>query len=137
MEKAIQLSNEMGFFIETNYIIGAPIETAETIQNTINFARRSHVDSTIFYLFTYTYKSQIWQEAVDAGKFPSDTYRAWPDVTKNRGNFTREQLMEYIKQANKQFYFNPSYWFRELRWALFYQKPQYIRLGLRLLRSVK
>jgi len=137
MKQAIHLSNEMGFFIETNYIIGAPIETRETIQNTIDFARKSHVDSTIFYLFTYTYKSPIWKEAVEQGKFSEDTYRAWPDKRNNLGNFTREELMDFITKANKRFYINPAFWFRENQWALFYQKPEYIKLGWRVLKSVR
>ena len=135
MREALRLSKEMGFFIFTNYIIGAPVETKETIENTINFARSSSADATIFYLFTYTYKSEIWQEAVDEGKIKPDTYRAWPDVNIDRGNFTQEELMNYIKLANRRFYLNPSYWIREIKWAFTHGKPQYVKLGFRLLKS--
>ena len=133
MKKALQLSKEMGFFIATNYIIGAPIETKETIQKTINFARSSCADSAIFYLFTYTYKSKIWQEAVDQGKIKPDEFRSYPDINKGLGNFTREELMEYIIIAYKRFYINPSYWFREIKWAITHGKLQFIKLGLRML----
>ncbi len=135
MREALSLSKEMGFFIFTNYIIGAPVETRETIENTINFARSSIADATIFYLFTYTYKSEIWQEAVDEGKIKPDTYRAWPDVNIGCGNFTQEELMNYIKLANRRFYMNPSYWIREIKWAFTHGKPQYVKLGFRLLKS--
>jgi len=133
VRKTINLSKEMGFFISSTFIIGSPVETKQTIFDTINFAKSLTIDAAIFYLYTYTYKSQIWEEAVKDDLIKSDEYRVLPDSKRGLGNFTTDELMDLVVEANKCFYLNPKRWFREIKWAIMYRKLWYLKLGIRLL----
>jgi anaerobic magnesium-protoporphyrin IX monomethyl ester cyclase len=135
--EAIKLCKKMGIFTEVNFIIGAPIETKESIQDTINFAKSLPADLAIFYLFTYTYKSEFWEEAVKKGLIKKDESRAVPDKNRGLGSLSTEEIMNYINDAYKSFYFNPSYLMRELIWLIRQNKYKYFKLGLRLLKSSK
>lgn len=137
VRKTIKLSKEMGFFTQANFIIGAPIDTNESIEDTINFAKSLPADIAIFYLFTYTFGSQLWKDAVEKGLIKKDEYRVVPDKHRGLGNFSYNELMDYINLAYKSFYFNPDYLPRELKWIIRHNKYKYIKLGLKLLKTTK
>ena len=124
IREAIKLSKEMGFFTEVNFIIGAPIETKESINDTIKFAKSLPADLAIFYLFTYTYKSKLWEDAVEKGLLKKDECRAVPDKTRGLGNFTTEEVMNYINIANRSYYLNLNYITRELVWLIKHNKDK-------------
>jgi radical SAM superfamily enzyme YgiQ (UPF0313 family) len=135
--KAIQLSKKMGFFVQANFMIGAPIETRESIEETINFAKSIPADIAIFYLFTYTYKSELWNDAVKKGLIKKDEYRVAPDNNRGIGNFSNDELLNYINIAYKDYYLNPKYVLRELKWITKNSKYKYLKLGIRLLKTAK
>jgi len=125
--KAIQLSKEMGFFIQANFMIGAPIETRESIEETINFAKSIPADIAIFYLFTYTYKSELWNDALKNGLINKDEYRVAPDKNRGIGNFSYDELLNFINLAYRSFYLNPKYILGELKWITKNSKYKYIK----------
>lgn len=133
IRESVNLAKEMGFFVSSTFIIGAPIETEQHILNTIEFAKSLPINVAIFYLFTYTYKSGIWQEAVDRGKIRPDEYRVHPDINRGLGNFTTEELMKFTLKANYSFYLNPRRWLREITWSIANKKIWYLNLGFRIL----
>lgn len=109
IRKAVNLSREMNFITTGNFILGAPIETKQHIENTINFACSLPIDTANFAPLEYILGSQLWNEAVENGKISSDTYIELADSRKGLGNFTREELAEYAHESLKKFYLRPTY----------------------------
>ena len=110
IRKAINLSSEMDFFTVGTFILGAPIETKEHIEKTIKFACSLPLDVALFTILTYKYGSDIWVEAVKNGKInATDGYTIVADSRRGLGNFTRDELDEFYREAMKRFYFRPRY----------------------------
>jgi anaerobic magnesium-protoporphyrin IX monomethyl ester cyclase len=111
---AVKLAKDMGIITTGTFIIGSPIETREHINQTIKFASHLPLDSAIFFMYNYTYKSKIWQDAVNEGKIRSDEFRVFPDKRRGLGNFTPEELFFLTKTANIHFFVNPERWLKTL-----------------------
>jgi radical SAM superfamily enzyme YgiQ (UPF0313 family) len=109
IQNAVNLAREMGFFISANFIIGAPIEKKQHIDNTINYACSLPLDIASFGPLRYVMGSQLWNEAVKNDKISNNTYAVTADSNIGLGNFTIEELMKYTNQAYKKFYFRLSY----------------------------
>ena len=110
IRKAMNLSKKMKFRTVANFIIGAPIETKEHIENTIDFACSLPIDLVIFSPLAYTQGSDLWMEAVKNGKITEDDgYMVIADSKRGLGNFTTEELQNYCKDAFKKFYLRPDY----------------------------
>ena len=114
IRKAISLAKQMDFFIATSFIIGAPIETKEHIENTIKFACSLPIDSANFAPLIYRTGSQLWYEAVKNKKLSENQYEILADSSHNLGNFTEEELIEYTTIAFKTFNFRLSHMLRQL-----------------------
>ena len=112
---AVNLSREMNFVTTGNFIIGAPLETREQIEKTMKFATSLPLDIVIFYPLVYTYGSDLWNEAVEAGLIINDDHLSlWADSDHGLGKFSRADLEKMCYKAVKNFYHRPSYIARQL-----------------------
>ena len=109
IKQTIKLAREMNFFVYTSFIIGAPIETKEQIENTIKFACSLPIDLANFGVLTYLIGSPLWIEAVKKKKITPNIYAVIAEKEKNLGNFTKDELINYVIYAYKSFYFRPNY----------------------------
>ena len=109
IRNAIKLAREMNFFIIGSFILGAPIETKEHIDNTVKFARSLPIDLANFAPLVYTRGSELWSDAVENEIISDDEDAVLPDTTNNLGNFTKEELVNYTFEAFNSFYFRPNY----------------------------
>ncbi|KYK25320.1 hypothetical protein AYK24_05110 [Thermoplasmatales archaeon SG8-52-4] len=109
IRKAVNLAREMGFVINASFILGAPIETKQHIENTIKFACSLPIDIASFGPLGYITGCQLWKEAVKDGKISKDKFTTLADSRKGLGNFTPEELIAYTNQALKTFYLRPTY----------------------------
>lgn len=113
--KAVNLSHTMGFLTVGNFILGAPIETESHIRRTIRFACSLSLDFVSFTILRYNYHSDLWNEAFQEGKIPSeDCYSILSDSRKGLGNFTQQELETYEKKGLKTFYLRPRYVMQQL-----------------------
>jgi radical SAM superfamily enzyme YgiQ (UPF0313 family) len=109
IRNAVNLAHKMGFYVGASFIFGAPMETKNQIENTIRFACSLPLDLANFLPLIYRMGSQLWIKAVKDKKISSDEYSALADSSHNLGNFTEDELIEYLIKAFKAFYFRPSY----------------------------
>ena len=133
IKDTVNLSSKMGFFTHATFILGAPIETKEHIQNTIKFAKSIPINSANFYPFGYAYGSSIWSEAVKEGEIKPDEGTIIADQNRGLGNFTSDELINFTMKAHKSFYLNPSLWKNEIASVLKKRNFSEINLGLRML----
>jgi len=108
------LAKEMDFFIGASFILGAPIETKDHIENTIRFACSLPLDRVNFVPLIYRMGSSLWIEAVKNKKIKPNQYELLADSSHNLSKFTEEELIEHTTNAFKSFYFRPNYILRQI-----------------------
>ncbi len=129
--KAIKLSNEMGFIIDANFILGAPMETKKQFNTTLKFAKSLPINHATFNHLEYVAGTPLWEKAVKEGKINPEEPLVYSDAHRGLGLYEAEDIRNYIKKANFSFYFNPRYWIREVKFALRSHNTLMLELGLR------
>ena len=137
IQESTSLAREMDFFVSASFILGAPIETKQHIENTIRYACSLPIDIASFAPLRYVRGSKLWVEAVENEKISSDIFFAESDSRKGLGNFTREELIAYTIQAHKTFYFRPIYLFSQIYRSLLRNNYSLLFHGLKFLFILK
>ena len=95
--------------MSASFILGAPIETKKHIENSIKFIRSLPLDTVVIRPFYYEMGSDAWNEAVHEGKLTKDDWFVPADSRKRLGNFTSEEIQNYLRLAYRGFYLRPQY----------------------------
>lgn len=136
VRKAVQLARKMGFFTNATFILGAPIENKEHIENTIKFACSLPLDLAIFGILHYQMGSDLWYEEVKNNKISKDEYMIPIDSRRGLGNFTTEELREYCSEAFRRFYLRPKYLLDQLIRAIARGDIGFLKNGVRFIAFV-
>ena len=139
IRKAVKLSRKMNFITLASFILGAPIETKEHIENTIKFACSLPLDFAGFGPLRYIKGSQLWEEAVRDNKIPKDTKEIFyfSDSDIGLGNFTKKELIDFTLDAFQRFYYRPTYMIGQIYRNLLRNDTRLLYSGLKLLFSMK
>ncbi len=135
IRNAVQLSHDTGFFTMGSFIFGAPFETKEHFSTTLRFAKSIPLDSVSFLPLRYMVGSELWNKAKSEGKIKEDEYLIPADKNRGLGNFTKEELFEHCKRAQRSFYGRPSFFINLLKKSLRNDDLSYIQSYLSLLSS--
>jgi len=133
IRRSVYLARKTGFVTTGYFIVGAPIETKEHIEKTIEFAKSLPIDLAVFSPFAYLKGSPIWYEAVEQGKLKRDEYTAIANVKRGLGNFAEEEMWEWSLKAFKMFYLRPSYILDQIVQSFIRRDFRIIKGGFRLL----
>jgi anaerobic magnesium-protoporphyrin IX monomethyl ester cyclase len=114
IRNAVKLSKKTGFLTIGNFIIGAPPETINHIEDTIRFAKELNLDFAFFYPFMYMKGSALWEDAVKKGIIKENELFVLNNSREGVGNFTIEQFRNKITEAYRRFYFSPRYFLSQL-----------------------
>jgi len=109
LRKVVRLSDELGFFIHANFILGAPFEDRNHFNNTVEFACSLPLDSVTFYPMAYRQGSDLWQDAFTQGKIHSDDYEIYADKGAGFSPFTKTEIFRYCYWATQRFFYRPQY----------------------------
>ncbi len=107
-------ANKQGFTIHGCFMIGAPGETHETAQKTIDFAKSLPLD-TIQITGVATYPgTSLYKWAKENRFIRANDWREWLNAEKeqrtllNYPQFTSQEIDEYIDKGLKEFYLRPK-----------------------------
>jgi anaerobic magnesium-protoporphyrin IX monomethyl ester cyclase len=114
IRNAVKLSKKTGFLTIGNFIVGAPPETMNHIEDTIRFAKELNLDFAFFYPFMYMKGSALWEDAVKKGIIKENELFVLNNSREGVGNFTIEQFRNKITEAYRRFYFSPRYFLSQL-----------------------
>jgi radical SAM superfamily enzyme YgiQ (UPF0313 family) len=137
IKHAINLCRKMNFITIGNFIFGAPIETKQHIENTINFACSLPLDIVGFGPLIYIPGSQLYNEAVESNKISKDEDIVYADSKRGLSNFSKEELITYTIVAFQQFYLRPSYIFSQIYRSITRNDYSLLIYGMRFLFSLK
>lgn len=109
IEQAIKMTNKSGIKVKGLFMLGNFGETEETMKETINFIRKTHLTDFHMTYFTPLPGTKAWELAPEYGTFDPDwkkTNMFHADNFIPRG-ITKKQLEEYYKKAWRTFYIRP------------------------------
>jgi radical SAM superfamily enzyme YgiQ (UPF0313 family) len=110
--RAVSLAHQCGLFTFGFFILGAPMETKEHLQRTIEFAYKLPLDGATFNILDYTYGSELWDIAHSAGLIDASEFNIAADSARGLALFPREELEQICIEAFDGFYQRPSLWWR-------------------------
>lgn len=120
IRKAIKMARKVGFKILSSFMFGLPGETHETIENTIRFAIELDPDMAFFFILTPLPGSEIYNTYKG---ILFDVSSNWEDykyvltdgtIALDSREFTKEELKNYLVEANRRFYGRPRYILRQI-----------------------
>lgn len=122
LEQAEQLSSwckEIGLMFHPNFIIGHPGETTDTINQTINFARKLYSHFPLFTIMTPYPGTELWNIAEKYGTINKENFDDF-SLGSNKPCFvpyglTAELLVKKRNEAYRKCYFNLPMALRHLR----------------------
>lgn len=118
IQESAKLIRGAGLKLKVFFILGNPGETVETIDQTIDFARKLNAHYPVFSLMTPFPGAPLWYNAEQFGQFDRQNFRKLLISTSDPlfipNGFTKELLLEKQKQAFRKVYYNPEMVFRQL-----------------------
>jgi anaerobic magnesium-protoporphyrin IX monomethyl ester cyclase len=144
VKKAVKESREAGLQVVGYFMLGSPGETPDTIEQTIDFAKKLRVDFAQFAVTTPFPGTELYDIYMRGRKespaWESFVYAGTDNPTTpvfESDNLTRADLAAWTRRAYRRFYLRPSYVWQRLRRCT---SPGAIRMNLKglwmLLRSV-
>jgi anaerobic magnesium-protoporphyrin IX monomethyl ester cyclase len=122
VEKAVRATRETGIEVVGYFMIGSPGETQETIQKTIDFAKKLKVDFAQFSVTTPFPGTELYEIYMQNRKEPvswdSFVYAGTDNPTTpvfESDKITREALKKWVARAYRTFYLRPGYFWQRLR----------------------
>ncbi|MBQ3311522.1 radical SAM protein [bacterium] len=121
------------------FILGLPWEDEQTANDTIDFAIELDTDFVSFYIASplpgtrfYNFAIKEMHECIE--KFDSTYY----SPLLNSYSLTKEQIIDFHKQAIKRYYLRPIYILKMLtKIHSLYEVKSYIKTGIRLLKNIR
>lgn len=113
IEKAIAIANDADISCQGFFIFGLPGETPETIEESINFAKKSKLSRAQFLILDVLPGSELWNTL--GGKFaPNWEKNSYKEPEWLPEGLTKEALLKAQSRAFRKFYLRPSVFFRLL-----------------------
>lgn len=116
VRRAIKMTQEAGLKVVTNFMIGNPGDTKETLEKTIKFAVDLDTDYTYFGFTTPFPGTELREQAIKNKWLLKEDLNAvkYEDITMNATSVETSELKEYLNRAYRSFYFRPKYILRRL-----------------------
>lgn len=140
IERTLRLTKKIGISTFGYFLVGSPGETAQTVRDSINFAKRLPLDFCIFNMlmafprtelyekFYLPYRDDFWKRYISLPE-PDGTFagRPWTELTRN-------EVRGLTRQAMIEFYFRPIALYRAIRSVRsWHQLRRYVKAGIDML----
>lgn len=116
VEMAVKWCQEAGIETRGLFMLGNLGDDRQTMEDTINFAKKLDLDSATFHITIPFPMTEYWRIIKEEGElFPNSwkDYTPYKKVTFKHGSLTPELLLEMQRKAYRGFYLRPRYMFRK------------------------
>jgi radical SAM superfamily enzyme YgiQ (UPF0313 family) len=117
-EQAVRWAQEVGLGVRGDFIVGTPVETKESLERTLQFAKRLRLDYAHFNKFVPFAGTELYEQLVaqgyqfDVSDLPTILdHRATPYVPPS---MTADEFHQFLDRANREFYLRPAHIVRRL-----------------------
>ena len=114
IERCVRMARKHDIVTVGTIILGAPIETREHFQRTVDFLNGIPVDLVHFFQLELAAGSDMWKEAVADGIITEDDYLVYVGKEKGYGNMTSDEIFQWVQEAHKKFYIRPGWWLDQI-----------------------
>jgi radical SAM superfamily enzyme YgiQ (UPF0313 family) len=132
VEKAIEIAEKAGISTQGFFVFGLPGETEETMEETINFARKSKLSRAQFLILDVLPGSELWDTL--SGQFEpnwkKDSYKEPEWIPEG---LSKSQIMKAQARAFRYFYLRPIVFFKLAKLI----KPEQIKYLFQRLRDYR
>jgi anaerobic magnesium-protoporphyrin IX monomethyl ester cyclase len=119
--KAVESCQKAGLRTQCTFIVGFPFDTKETMQSTLEAAKKINPTIAMFFPLTPYPGTRVYNDFLDTSQIPSDI-NDWKKFIMTDGNFdisvnkdwNSKQIKKLSKQFYKSFYLRPKHWLRML-----------------------
>ncbi len=117
-KKAVATAQEAGMEVISNFLVGNPGDTKETIEKTIAFAKELGSDYTLFGFIAPFPGTELYEMAKENDWLLKGD--GWENIkydtcTMNATEIPLEELEGYLSKAYRSYYFTPKYLLRRLK----------------------
>lgn len=99
--EAVRNAKEAGMMVITSFIMGAPGESEEDLQRTVDFIRSLRPHAVEINILDYLAGTEIWQELEDAGHLAPGDWEGNLRAYEIPGGMSRELLQRYVDKGYK------------------------------------
>ena len=114
IRKAIELSIEMNIITWGNFIFGAPVETRDRLQDTLEFSLSLPLDMAFYRHLSYQRGSPLWENAVSNDIITENEIFKLLGSCNIESSLTEAEISNFCRNAFKRFYYRPSYLLQEI-----------------------
>ena len=109
VERAIELTREVGFQMAGHFVLGLPGETEETLKKTAELSRKLDLDYAQFYCAAPWPGSRLYDMAVKEGWLNTDDWDKYEQSTMvmDYPEVSGQKVMEHRDRMVRNFYFRP------------------------------
>lgn len=110
-ESIIKYCDKIGVKVSTFYIFGLPDDTSESIQRTIQYAKKLNTHVAQFFISTPFPGTEFYEQVKDKIYADWDSFNSFTPTFKHK-NLSEKELLELKELAYLQYYFRLSYLFK-------------------------
>jgi len=117
-KRAVKWAKEAGLNVRATFVIGSPCDTKESLERTLDFAKKLNIDYAHFNKCTPFPGSQLYNMLIQKGYHFDFTQNfdmlSHDNIMYVPESLKREEFVDFLKRARKEFYCRPSYILRRL-----------------------
>jgi radical SAM superfamily enzyme YgiQ (UPF0313 family) len=124
-------ADKAGILIHGCFMVGNLGDTPETLQATLEFAKKLNPNTAQFYPIMAYPGTSAYEEAKERGELASTDYDLWLDkdgqhnTTVIRKNLSSQQLVDFCDRARREFYLRPRYVLKQAYMAMTNSRERY------------
>ncbi|MDI6820267.1 MAG: hypothetical protein QMC89_05125 [Candidatus Hodarchaeaceae archaeon] len=111
--QAVEMAQRASLDVIGSFIVGAPIETEEDYQKTLDFTTQAELDIAEMSLLKVLPGTELWRRFESSGAIGSNDWARYIIISDICDAHSREELEEWMKRAYKEFFIRPTYWVKE------------------------
>jgi len=114
IKKAVEFTKKAGIQTSASYVLGIPGETSESINETIEFAKRLNTTYAHFNMVTPWPGTELYEQLLKSGMIAKDIWKQYAQKlgmhipTVDLDGLTMDELGRVSQRAYKQFYLRPQ-----------------------------
>ncbi len=102
--RAIETCNSVGIFTVGNFIFGAPEETLEDMNRTLDFILSLPLDTVKLKVLGYTHGSQLWQMAHNRGLIGANEFNVLASYERGLSPVRGDDIIKFCHEATLRFH---------------------------------
>ena len=118
VERCVRMARKHGIITLGYFILGAPIETEEHFQRSIDFAKSLPLDLAYFNQLELASGSPMWIEAVQKGIIKEEDHLVFAGKDVGYGKVDSDEIFRWVKKAHRSYYGRLWWWLEHLVQAI-------------------